>query len=857
MDSGTGKSKKPVRVGFYDIEGTIGKGNFAVVKYARHRITKTEVAIKMIDKGRLDPINLAKVYREVEIMKQLKHPHIVKLYQVMETDYLLYMVCEYVSNGEIFDYIKRYGRMDEPSARSVFAQIVSAVEYCHSTGVAHRDLKIENLLLDAHMNVKLADFGFSNRFAPGEMLSTYCGSPPYAAPEVFRGKLYDAPAIDVWSMGVVLFVLVCGALPFDGSTLQTLRERVLSGRFRVPYFVTTDCENLIRKMLVLDPTKRYTIPQIKRHHWMAGASDSVRTVVPPTIPPSQLEPNEHILGLIASLGIDAECTRVSLRNNSYDDHAAIYFLLLENVKQHLTKTRDEKFKSRARADAELERVGKRFSSTSSSTDEGCYSVDGCELDDQSQPSQQPSSQPSQQQLPGTGSGASEELREAQIKLEEHRLGLDRDISQRIDSQIVNRRLSDYHAQHFAASCDSDPCSAATSLLQIHEPPNLETTSVNGDRDQQPLQSAESSSTVGGTSTGTATTTLCTPTPTPAPTNSAPTPPPQLNGSSSHSSDGDPFESSFDSGCPPDFTANVAGSLPSPPPASLSPVLASRASRGSSGSNGSNGTNHHQANLQTLPGRRASDAGPRLLWMAPQQQQIGGGGSNGPRNSVQANAANNLVKQRSIQESGKARGYLDLAHLRPPSALGLHLHSHHDSQSQFRLQRSLDSGSQLHQLVQQRILQQKRSLFQRQGRSNDPNSSGGGSSPTPLGCNGSCTNGPLRAASSLSSSARLLYPGPSAPDEFGLQSLRYQQYGQQQQQQHRRHRQLLARERDEDDERWKSLPSRLAVDCHLAEHQRSLLWSQQVQATEEIDVDLYNNGCQIHNVFEDLAQSSRT
>lgn len=158
-------------------------------------------------------------------MKQLEHPHIVKLYQVMETKNMIYMVgmtkrcyaavnisngsynarvasllqvCEYASKGEIFDYIARYGRMGEPRARATFAQILSAVEYCHMTGVAHRDLKAENLLLDAQMNVKIADFGFSNRFAPGERLSTWCGSPPYAAPEVFRGKHYAGPEIDVW-----------------------------------------------------------------------------------------------------------------------------------------------------------------------------------------------------------------------------------------------------------------------------------------------------------------------------------------------------------------------------------------------------------------------------------------------------------------------------------------------------------------------------------------------------------------------------------------------------------------------------------------------------------------------------------
>ncbi|RZF39750.1 hypothetical protein LSTR_LSTR003411 [Laodelphax striatellus] len=323
-----------IRVGFYDVLRTIGKGNFAVVKLARHRITKSEVAIKIIDKSQLDAVNLEKVYREVDIMKLLDHPHIIKLYQVMETKNMIYIVSEYASQGEIFDYIARHGRMSESGARRKFWQILSAVEYCHNHRVVHRDLKAENLLLDANMNIKIADFGFSNYYTPGEQLATWCGSPPYAAPEVFEGKKYTGPEIDIWSLGVVLYVLVCGALPFDGSTLHNLRDRVLSGRFRIPYFMSTECESLIRKMLVLDPSKRYSVDQIKRHRWMM--EEAPRLLPSATTPgvDCKLEPNEQIIRLMQSLGIDALRTRESVRNGSYDHHAAIYFLLVERLRQH-------------------------------------------------------------------------------------------------------------------------------------------------------------------------------------------------------------------------------------------------------------------------------------------------------------------------------------------------------------------------------------------------------------------------------------------------------------------------------------------------------------------------------------------
>ncbi|CAM5121470.1 unnamed protein product [Natator depressus] len=327
----------PVRVGFYDIEGTLGKGNFAVVKLGRHRITRSEVAIKIIDKSQLDAVNLEKIYREVQIMKMLDHPHVIKLYQVMETKSMLYLVTEYAKNGEIFDYLANHGRLSEPEARRKFWQILSAVEYCHSRKIVHRDLKAENLLLDNNMNIKIADFGFGNFYKSGEPLTTWCGSPPYAAPEVFEGQQYEGPQLDIWSMGVVLYVLVCGALPFDGPTLPILRQRVLEGRFRIPYFMSEECEHLIRRMLVLDPSKRLTIAQIKEHKWMLIEVPVQRPILYPQgqeNEPSIGEYNEQVLRLMHSLGIDQQKTIESLQNKSYNHFAAIYYLLVERLKSH-------------------------------------------------------------------------------------------------------------------------------------------------------------------------------------------------------------------------------------------------------------------------------------------------------------------------------------------------------------------------------------------------------------------------------------------------------------------------------------------------------------------------------------------
>nr|XP_056716405.1 serine/threonine-protein kinase SIK3 [Euleptes europaea] len=273
-------------------------------------------------------------------MKMLCHPHIIRLYQVMETERMIYLVTEYASGGEIFDHLVAHGRMAEKEARKKFKQIVAAVHFCHCRNIVHRDLKAENLLLDANLNIKIADFGFSNIFTPGQLLKTWCGSPPYAAPELFEGKEYDGPKVDIWSLGVVLYVLVCGALPFDGSTLQNLRARVLSGKFRIPFFMSTECEHLIRHMLVLDPSRRLSMEQICKHKWMKlGEVDAEFDVLIAECHhlkvERQMEPlNDEVLLAMAEMGLDKERTLQSLQTDAYDHYSAIYSLLCDRLKRH-------------------------------------------------------------------------------------------------------------------------------------------------------------------------------------------------------------------------------------------------------------------------------------------------------------------------------------------------------------------------------------------------------------------------------------------------------------------------------------------------------------------------------------------
>ncbi|XP_053225302.1 serine/threonine-protein kinase MARK2 isoform X15 [Podarcis raffonei] len=312
-------------IGNYRLLKTIGKGNFAKVKLARHVLTGKEVAVKIIDKTQLNSSSLQKLFREVRIMKVLNHPNIVKLFEVIETEKTLYLVMEYASGGEVFDYLVAHGRMKEKEARAKFRQIVSAVQYCHQKFIVHRDLKAENLLLDADMNIKIADFGFSNEFTFGNKLDTFCGSPPYAAPELFQGKKYDGPEVDVWSLGVILYTLVSGSLPFDGQNLKELRERVLRGKYRIPFYMSTDCENLLKKFLILNPSKRGTLEQIMKDRWMnvGHEDDELKPYVEPL--PDYKDPRRT--ELMISMGYTREEIQDSLVSQKYNEVMATYLLL--------------------------------------------------------------------------------------------------------------------------------------------------------------------------------------------------------------------------------------------------------------------------------------------------------------------------------------------------------------------------------------------------------------------------------------------------------------------------------------------------------------------------------------------------
>ncbi|XP_030600369.1 MAP/microtubule affinity-regulating kinase 4 isoform X2 [Archocentrus centrarchus] len=358
-------SDEQPHIGNYRLLKTIGKGNFAKVKLARHILTGREVAIKIIDKTQLNPTSLQKVFREVRIMKTLNHPNIVQLFEVIETEKTLYLIMEYASGGEVFDYLVAHGRMKEKEARAKFRQIVSAVHYCHQKNIVHRDLKAENLLLDADSNIKIADFGFSNEFMAGNKLDTFCGSPPYAAPELFQGKKYDGPEVDIWSLGVILYTLVSGSLPFDGQNLKELRERVLRGKYRVPFYMSTDCEGILRRFLVLNPTKRCSLEQIMKDKWINIGYDGDE--LKPHLEPVENFSDTSRIDVMIGMGFNREEIRDALSGRKYNEITATYLLLGRKSETEGTESRSSSSLSLARIRPGTIANGTSKHSTSSSS----------------------------------------------------------------------------------------------------------------------------------------------------------------------------------------------------------------------------------------------------------------------------------------------------------------------------------------------------------------------------------------------------------------------------------------------------------------------------------------------------------
>ncbi|KAL8120424.1 hypothetical protein AgCh_017559 [Apium graveolens] len=265
------EQKKEMQVGKYELGRTLGEGNFGKVKFAKNLDSGHSFAVKILDKSRIvDHRIIDQIKREIGTLKLLRHPNVVRLHEVIASKTKIYMVLEYVDGGELFERIALNGKLTEAAGRKMFQQLIDAVTYCHKKGVFHRDLKLENVLVDADGNIRISDFGLSalpQHFRDDGLLHTTCGSPNYVAPEVVRNKGYDGATSDMWSCGVILYVILTGYLPFDDRNLAVVYQKIFKGNVNFPKGLSTGAKNLIRRILDPNPRTRITIAEIKEDQW--------------------------------------------------------------------------------------------------------------------------------------------------------------------------------------------------------------------------------------------------------------------------------------------------------------------------------------------------------------------------------------------------------------------------------------------------------------------------------------------------------------------------------------------------------------------------------------------------------------
>ena len=258
-----------IRIGPFKLMNEIGKGKFATVFLGIHEETGQKVSIKQLKKSELNTDNL--LIKEINIQKKLFHPYLTQMYCVIEKSDDIYIISEYCSKGDIIKNLLEKGTFDESFSCKIFQQIISSLEYLHKNNICHRDIKPENILLTEKLDAKLTDFGLSRYFKKNELLNSSCGSPIYAAPEMLEGKSYDGTKIDIWSLGISLYTMVCGELPFvvdDENDIYILMDKIIKGNYNIPEFLSNECKDLIKNMLVTDPDKRITLEQIKNHKWV-------------------------------------------------------------------------------------------------------------------------------------------------------------------------------------------------------------------------------------------------------------------------------------------------------------------------------------------------------------------------------------------------------------------------------------------------------------------------------------------------------------------------------------------------------------------------------------------------------------
>uniref|UniRef100_A0A0E0LI53 non-specific serine/threonine protein kinase n=1 Tax=Oryza punctata TaxID=4537 RepID=A0A0E0LI53_ORYPU len=305
----------------YELVRVRGRGSFAQVWEARHRRTGHSVAVKILNLAGLlaNGIPIRKVEREIAVMRLLKHPHIVRFHEAIAggDGEHVYIVMELAPQGQLYDYVTQLGRLREDDARRIFQQIISGAEYCHHNMVVHRDLKLENILMDSEMNVKIVDFGFSKFFRHNKLLA---------------GRKYVGPPVDVWSCGVILYILFCGRLPFDSADVSELHRIIKRAEFSIPPYVPDDARDLISSMLIVRPDKRLTITEVRTHRWLQHSIPRY-LAMPPLDARTQITRasiDAETVDKVIGHGFDRRHLVESLKNGVENEATVTYNLILNN-----------------------------------------------------------------------------------------------------------------------------------------------------------------------------------------------------------------------------------------------------------------------------------------------------------------------------------------------------------------------------------------------------------------------------------------------------------------------------------------------------------------------------------------------
>ena len=317
-------------IGQFILGEKLGQGTFGIVVLAKHQITGEKVAIKILDKEKIiQEADKTRIEREIKILKNLRHNNIVHLYDIKETSNSLYIIMEYIQGKELFDYIVSKKRLSEIEACNFYQQIISGIEYLGKIRVVHRDIKPENLLLDNKNKIKIVDFGLSNIYPNNELLQTACGSPCYAAPEMINGELYKGLGADIWSSGIVLYAMLCGYLPFEDGDNEILYKKITDGKFKTPKYLSENCKDILHKILNVDPKKRYTIKQIKKHPWFNLINPRINLSEGLLLNVYIVPIDEKIVEEMATkYKFNEDIVRANLISNKHNHTTTTYYLLL-------------------------------------------------------------------------------------------------------------------------------------------------------------------------------------------------------------------------------------------------------------------------------------------------------------------------------------------------------------------------------------------------------------------------------------------------------------------------------------------------------------------------------------------------